>query len=79
MERGAEVRAYDPLIPSIIDCQKSSYIETIANADCMVVAAKQKDIVFDINEICSVMAQPVIVIDTRNTVPHDHRIRLFKS
>ncbi|KXG74694.1 nucleotide sugar dehydrogenase [Thermotalea metallivorans] len=79
MERGAEVRAYDPLIPFIVDCQKSSYVEAIANADCMVVAAKQKDVVFDINEICSVMAQPVIVIDTRNTVPHNHRIQLFKS
>lgn len=76
-EMGAQVKAFDPLVPNIIS-QEDSFIEAIKNTDCMVITAKQEGITYDPIEISNQMNAPAIVIDTRNTIKSHPSILLFK-
>lgn len=78
ISEGAEVRAYDPLVPDYVIHQANSYEEAINSADCIIIAAKQENVVFDPVEISERMHKPAIIVDTRNAlVPHPN-IYLYK-
>lgn len=76
---GAQVKGYDPLIPITYSFQVDSFLECITDADCMVITAKQDNIIFDIEQIHSAMKNPPLVVDTRNIFPDDTDIKLYRS
>ncbi|KZL93679.1 nucleotide sugar dehydrogenase [Clostridium magnum] len=78
LKEGAKVKAYDPVVPLIYDFQTSSFKECIKDVDCLVIAAKQPGITFDLPEMESLMESPLIVVDTRNTFPYYDKVTLYK-
>lgn len=74
---GAQVKAYDPLVPLSYDFQTESFAECIKNADCLVITAKQQGITFDTNVLRSSMNKPLLVIDTRDIFPRADDIRVY--
>jgi UDP-N-acetyl-D-mannosaminuronic acid dehydrogenase len=75
---GAKVVAYDSLVPKEAVAQACTYLEAITAADCMIITAKQRKVVFDPVEISKAMNKPAIVIDTRNAVYSHPDIYLYK-
>lgn len=78
IEEGAKIYAYDSLVHPPYPYQIDSYEECIKNADCLLITAKQFDIVFDIDQIARLMNDPTVVVDTRNIFPKDSRILLYR-
>ncbi|SHK08514.1 UDP-N-acetyl-D-mannosaminuronic acid dehydrogenase [Geosporobacter subterraneus DSM 17957] len=78
LKEGAEIRAFDPLIPDFVVHQSNSYTEAIHLADCIIIAAKQENITFDPIEISQAMNKPAIVVDTRNALEPHPDILLYK-
>ncbi|MDF2546825.1 MAG: hypothetical protein K0R93_1723 [Anaerosolibacter sp.] len=78
IREGAEVRAYDPLVPAYVIHQANSYEEAINRADCIIIAAKQENVGFDPVEISERMDKPAIVVDTRNALAPHPNIYLYK-
>ena len=75
---GAIVKAYDPLVPLTYAFQVSSFNECIKNADCLVITANQPGIMFNLDEMQSLMSNPIIVVDTRNVFPYSDNVSLYK-
>ena len=78
ISEGAQVKAYDPLIPLTYDFQVSSFNECIKDTDCLVIAAKQPDVLFDLEDIKALALEPLIVLDTRNIFPESSDVKLYK-
>lgn len=78
ISEGAQVKAYDPLIPLTYDFQVSSFNECIENADCLVITAKQPNILFNLEDIKALALEPLIVLDTRNIFPSSSDIKLYR-
>lgn len=79
IKEGAEVRGYDPLVPQTYPFQVSSFEACIKNADLLVITVKQVDIKFNIQEITQAMANPPVIVDTRNIFPKNIGIKLYVS
>lgn len=75
---GAKVQAFDPLVPMTYSFQVASFQECLNHADCLVIAAYQSGIAFDLQEIQATMLQPILVIDTRNVFPDFPEAKVFK-
>ena len=75
---GAKVQAFDPLVPMTYSFQVASFQECLKNADCLVIAAYQKGITFELEQIQATMSQPLLVIDTRNVFPDFAEIKVYK-
>lgn len=75
---GAKVQAYDPLIPIQYPFQVTSLRECLQDADCLVIAAIQKGIIFNLEEIQDLMAKPILVVDTRNVFPDFPGIKVYR-
>lgn len=75
---GAKVKAYDPLVQDGFDYQVKSMEECIYQADCLVIAAKQERMIFDIKIITELMNKPPLVVDTRNIFPEGSDVILYK-
>lgn len=78
LKEGANVKAYDPLVPLTYTFQTSNFKECIKDTDCLVIAAKQPGTMFNLDEIYSLMSYPIIVVDTRNTFPSYDNVNLYK-
>ena len=75
---GAKVQAFDPLVPMIYSFQVASFEECLKNADCLIIAAYQKGISFDLEKIKATMSQPILVVDTRNVFPDFGEIKIYR-
>lgn len=78
-EEEAEIYAFDSLVNPPYPYQVKSFEECIKNADCLLITAKQFDMVFDVDQIIKLMKAPTIVVDTRNVFPKDSRIILYRT
>lgn len=78
INHGAKVQAYDPMVAVTNSFQVTSIQECLNNADCLVLAANQEGIIFDLEQIESLMSKPILVIDTRNTFPDFPGIKVYK-
>ncbi|MCG8482031.1 MAG: nucleotide sugar dehydrogenase, partial [Clostridia bacterium] len=76
---GAKIYAFDSLVSPPYPYQVKSFEECIKNADCLLITAKQFNMIFDVDEIIKLMKQPTIVVDTRNVFPIDTRILLYRT
>jgi UDP-N-acetyl-D-mannosaminuronic acid dehydrogenase len=75
---GAKVKAYDPVVPVTYVYQVTSLEEALTNADCLVILANQKGLTIEYDQIKSLMAQPILVVDTRNVFPNFPGIQIHK-
>jgi UDP-N-acetyl-D-mannosaminuronic acid dehydrogenase len=78
ISEGAQVKAYDPLVPPIYSFQTMSFEECIKGTDCLIITAKQPGVVFEFNKLRSLMVSPFIIVDTRNTFPDFDITNLYK-
>ncbi|MBZ9622603.1 nucleotide sugar dehydrogenase [Clostridium sp. FP2] len=79
VKEGANIKAFDPLVPLTYAFQTSSFDECIKNSDCLVITANQPGIRFNINEMQSLMSTPIIVVDTRNVFPSYDNVNLYRA
>lgn len=77
-KEGAEVRAFDPLVSRNAINQANTYEEAITGTDCLIITAKQKEVVFNPVEMSDKMNKPAIIIDTRNSLEPHTSILLYK-
>lgn len=77
-KEGAEVRAFDPLVPKSVINQANTYEEAISGSDCLIITAKQNGVVFKPDEMSDKMNKPAIIIDTRNSLEPHSNIFLYK-
>ena len=75
---GTEVSAFDPLVSNTVINQANTYGEAIRGADCLIITAKQKEVVFNPVEMSDKMNKPAIIIDTRNSLDPHSSIFLYK-
>ena len=69
VESGAEVRAYDPVVPTEYSFKVKSQKEALANADAVIILTKQKEIVYDSCEhMMKVMAEKAVCIDCKAVI-----------
>lgn len=78
IKAGAKVQAFDPAIPVTRTFQTATLQECLRHADCLLILAHQKGIVYDKEEIESLMSRPILVVDTRNVFPHFPGIKVYK-
>ena len=78
LKEGADVRGYDPLVTNKVVGQVNTYDEAITGVDCIIITAKQKDIILNPDEIAEKMNKPAIIIDTRNAAESHSNILLYK-
>ena len=70
---GANVKAYDPMVPPTFPFQAASFEECIRDSDCLVIAVNQKGFEFNPDKISSLMAPTAIMIDTQNILTEEAR------
>lgn len=69
LERGAELRAFDPVVPTNYDFKVSTQEEALKGADAVMILAKQEEIVLDdLREIAKTVASNCVIIDAKNVV-----------
>lgn len=76
--KGAEVRAYDPLIGRVFPYQCESFEECIAGADCLLLAAVQPGMELAPATAKRLLADPALVVDTRNVFPATEGIKVCR-
>lgn len=75
---GAKVQAYDPMVPITHSFQVASLQECLLQADCLLITAHQEGITYDREQLESLMAKPLIVVDTRNIFPDFPGMEIIK-
>lgn len=78
LEKGAKIRAYDPVVTKLFPFQKESFRDTIFNADCLVITAIQPGITFNPDLISELMQDPAIILDTRNIFSDSDKVKLYR-
>lgn len=69
IERGAELRAFDPVVPTNYDFKVSTQQDALKDADAVMILAKQEEILLDdMEKIAELTSDGCIVIDTKNIV-----------
>ena len=69
LERGAEVRAFDPVVPTHYVFKVNSIEEGLEKADALIILAKQQDIVFkDYEELAKLMNDKPVCLDTKAVI-----------
>jgi UDP-N-acetyl-D-mannosaminuronic acid dehydrogenase len=69
IERGAEVRAFDPVVPTKYDFKVSGQDEALKDADVLLVLAKQHDIDFDdFGHMSKLLKEKAVCVDTKAIV-----------
>jgi UDP-N-acetyl-D-mannosaminuronic acid dehydrogenase len=68
-DKGATVRAYDPVVLSQYSFKVKTQQEAIANADAVIILTKQKEIIYDSCEhMMKVMAEKAVCIDCKAVI-----------
>ncbi len=78
IQEGATVRAYDPIVPSLESFQVNSLEESLLSADCLLITAHQEGIIYEQEQIEALMANPPLVIDTRNIFPNIQGMNIIR-
>lgn len=78
VKEGAKVQAYDPMVPIMHSYQVASLQECLLHADCLLITAHQEGIIYVREQLESLMAKPLIVIDTRNIFPDFPGMKIIK-
>lgn len=78
IEKGARVKAFDPLIEGAFSFQCSSFEGSVKNADCLLITAMQPGIQFNPALLRQLMAPGAFVVDTRNVFPDSGEIKLYR-
>ena len=60
------MKAYDPMVAPIFPFQANSFDACIRDADCLVIAANQKEFDLNLDHILPLMAPVSSIIDTQN-------------
>jgi UDP-N-acetyl-D-mannosaminuronic acid dehydrogenase len=69
VDRGAEVRAYDPVVHTEYSFKVKTQEEALANADAVIILTKQKEIIYDSCEhMMKVMAEKAVCIDCKAVI-----------
>jgi UDP-N-acetyl-D-mannosaminuronic acid dehydrogenase len=69
VDRGAEVRAYDPVVPTEYSFKVKTQGEALANADAVIILTKQKEIIYDSCEhMMKAMAEKAVCIDCKAVI-----------
>lgn len=63
---GIKVKAYDPMVAPAFPFQTDSFEACIRDADCLVIAANQKEFDLNLNHILPLMAPMSSIIDTQH-------------
>jgi len=70
LERGANVLAYDPAVPSDYAYKAASLDEAVRGADALLLLAMQQEFVdIDWRELVAAMADGAVVLDAKNRIP----------
>jgi UDP-N-acetyl-D-mannosaminuronic acid dehydrogenase len=78
LKEGAIIKAYDPLVSISYPFQTKTFEDCIENADCLVIVAKQKELIYEPKTLTLLMNNPPIVVDTRNVIDNLIGINLYK-
>lgn len=78
MDAGAHVTAYDPAVPVSFPFQTGTLGECITGADAVVVTARQDGLELSPSGLAMAMAKPPVVIDTRDCLPDDGLVRIYR-
>jgi UDP-N-acetyl-D-mannosaminuronic acid dehydrogenase len=69
LERGAELRAFDPVVPTSYNFKVSTQEEALKDADAVMILAKQEGIdLEDMREIAKLTSSDSVIIDAKNVV-----------
>lgn len=69
IEKGAEIRAFDPVVPTKYDFKVNSQEEALRNSDAVLILAKQQDIVFnDYEYMAKLMNEKPVCIDAKAVI-----------
>lgn len=75
---GAQVRAYDPLVPPQFPFQAASLADAVQDADCLVITALQRAMPLDTAALAAHMAAPPIIMDTQHVLKPTSGVALFQ-
>ena len=75
---GAQVRAYDPLVPPQFPFQAASLADAVQDADCLVITALQRAMPLDTAALAAHMATPPIIMDTQHVLKPTSGVALFQ-
>lgn len=75
---GAQVRAYDPLVPPQFPFQAASLADAVQDADCLVITALQRVMPLDTAALAAHMAAPPIIMDTQHVLKPTSGVALFQ-
>lgn len=78
IENGAQVKAYDPLVPPEFPYRTPSFKESIKDADLLLITGKQPGIEIYIWEMLFNKECPPSIVDTRNIFPPSERTKLYR-
>ncbi|AWZ49436.1 nucleotide sugar dehydrogenase [Clostridiaceae bacterium 14S0207] len=69
IERGANVKAFDPVVPTIYDFKVKTEEEALKNADAILILTKQYEIIMDDCEYFKTLVnEDTVIIDTKSVV-----------
>jgi UDP-N-acetyl-D-mannosaminuronic acid dehydrogenase len=70
VERGAQVQAYDPAVPSEFSYKAGSLDEAVDGADALLLLAVQQEFVdYDWRQLAGQMADGAVLLDAKNRIP----------
>jgi UDP-N-acetyl-D-mannosaminuronic acid dehydrogenase len=74
LEKGAEVRAFDPVVPTNYSFKVGSQQEALKDADILLILAKQHEFNLECCELKAVMNENPICVDTKAIIDRDKAI-----
>lgn len=77
-DAGASVTAFDPAVAPSFPFQASTLQGSVADADAVVVAVKQRGLSVSAADLARAMAQPPVIVDTRDCLADCEGIRIFR-
>lgn len=77
ISKGAKIKAFDPLVTDNFPFKVNSFNECIKNSDCMIIAAHQPEVEYNMQVIKGLLNNPPIIIDTRNVITDERGLILY--
>jgi UDP-N-acetyl-D-mannosaminuronic acid dehydrogenase len=83
IEQGADVKAFDPAVPTSYSFKVNSQEDALKDADLIIILAKQLDMILDNTKYFSkYAAKDVIILDTKNVINREdaesHGLKLWR-
>lgn len=71
LEKGAEVKAFDPVVPTSYEFKVETQLEALTNSDLVMVLAKQNELEFSCEYLKKHMSEDAICMDTKAIIDRE--------